>query len=86
MSGEEERPISVPTVYVDAAEIHTFPHTVQILLGANMPGGVMPRVQLALAPGFAVQLVETLQRAMREYKPAAPDDQGGLVATENSAE
>jgi hypothetical protein len=69
---EEERTINVPVVYVDAAEVHAFPYTVQIVLGAVTPGGIVPRVQLAMAPAFAMELVESLQRALGEYRgPAA---------------
>ena len=74
---EEERTLNIPMLYVDAAEVHTFPHTVQILLGSTTPNGVMPRVQLALAPGFAMQLLESLQQALADYRAAAPTDEDG---------
>ena len=75
MSTNEER-ITVPVVYVDAAEVHAFPYTVQIMLGSAMPGGIQPRLQLALAPGFAMHFVESLQRALAEYRGPAPSANG----------
>lgn len=72
--GEEERTITVPVVYVDAAEVHAFPYTDQVILGAVTPGGSVPRVQLAMAPAFAMELVESLQRALGDYRgPGAPE-------------
>ncbi len=67
MAGDDERAVSVPVIYVDAAEVHTFPHTVQILLGSHSPVGVAPRLQIAMSPGFAIELAETLRAALSEY-------------------
>jgi hypothetical protein len=82
MSTNEDR-ITVPVVYVDAAEVHAFPYTMQVMLGSATPDGVQPRVQLALSPGFAMHLVESLQRALAEYRaPSTPEVTSNASADE----
>jgi hypothetical protein len=74
MPDPEDRKLTIPVLYVDAAQVHVFPYTVQLVLGSTTPDGVAPHIQLALAPAFAIELASTLQRAVQEYVAAQQPD------------
>lgn len=66
--------IRVPSLYVDAAEVHVQPFSVHLILGENdVTGATNPRMHLTMSPNFAIHLRDMLAEATRVYSaPARP--------------
>ncbi len=79
--GNGVAPDGVARFYVDAAEVHVQPFTVQVALGSTgLNGEANPSVLLIMSPNFAFHLRECLNQAMSAFTTQAEavgDDGGG---------
>lgn len=73
-AAEETYTVRVPSLYVDAAEIHVQPFSVHIVLGENdITGATTPRMHVTMSPNFAIYLRDVLVEATRVYSaPGSP--------------
>ena len=59
----------IPSFYVDAAEVHPLPFTLQIMLGSQTASGEPePRLQISMNPLFAAHLRDALSQALDAYQ------------------